>query len=182
MNWSQFIKKLLSLDVIFGARTKKLSGIPDHHKFFRGLGQCDGTKIQIQGLVPSWIKEGTKVKIIGTVNNGTTFIVFSVSDFYIESSTPLIPFAEDMFELDGRLSTFYPEDIARNSSQGTMFNVNRKGIGISAAQVNHFHKLQDLFDPIHDSPEVLGKILISNKDHTILIDEDGNPLYGYPER
>jgi len=182
LNWTQFIKKLLSLDVIFGARTKKLSGIPDHHKFFRGLGYCDGSKIYLTDVVPSWIKEGTKVKINGSLNDGITFIVLSVSAFHIESSTILNPFPEDLFELDGRLSTFYTEDIARDSTQGTMFNVNRKGSGISSAQTNHYHKIQDLFDHRFDSPEVLGKLLISDKDHTILVDKDGNPLYVFPDR
>lgn len=179
MNWASFIKKLLTLDVIFGARSKKLTGIPDSEKVLKTICSCDGNFIYINNI-PKWITKGQKLKISGSINNEVIVSVVDVSNS-IKISPSILPFTNDMIILDGRMASFYTNDIARNSEQGSMFNVNKKGSGISSSLTNHFHRIEDIYNPEYDSPEVLGKILISEEDHSIIVDNKGNTIYSYPD-
>lgn len=181
MNWGSFLKKLLALDVIFGAKSKKLTGIPDSEKVLKTLCSCDGNYIYITNP-PKWMIKGQKIKIIGSINNNSVVSIIEVSNSYIKISQNISPFNNDMIILDGRIASFYNHNVARNSKLGTMFNVNNYGEGISSVLTNHFHRIEDIYDPEFDSPEVLGKIVVSENNHKIIVDNNGNIIYSFSDK
>lgn len=155
MNWSAFIKKLLALDVIWGGRTKKMTGINDALNYFSGNINCIAGTQTIDfnpGTVPSWIIVSSYLRFVsgGGTNNGYLFQVISKtanSVTVIPGPGPLLVNFTGFAVLDGRIFAVVNDpNIARQSSTGgTMFNANATAYsGPSAGnvifnRVDHFH-------------------------------------------
>ena len=151
----RFIKNLLTHGVIFGLKSKKLTGINDSTHLFTGTLDIQAPdKITFPSEVPSFVTENRYFRITdgGGANEGLLFRVASVDGDTITVNTgtsSVIDFLGTA-TLDARFAIVHDDQtISKLSTKGsTIFNMgNHTGTGledcsnIATAAADHYHTL-----------------------------------------
>lgn len=158
MSIKNFIKKLIMFDVIWGARTKKLTGVNDANNFIEtNITINDSEKsIDLGVTVPSYFRKGTYFRTFGTNNQSSLFQVDRVEGtkiFVVENINTDV----GNYRVDARLWVVHDdENISKESSTGgTMFNANNAtttglecdGSGLARQLVEHYHTPDENTNP-----------------------------------
>jgi len=149
MNFTSFIKKLLAFDVLFGAKSKKLSGIKDANNLITDaitISSINKT-ITLTQEIPSYLNVDQYFRITSGVNAGNLFRVKSLGPNTIEVYES-ISNDSGSITLDARLWVVHddPTISKAGASGSTVFNVNNTnttglddGSGVAGVNADHYH-------------------------------------------
>lgn len=172
--WSSLVKRLLTLNTIFGSRATKLAGINDFNNFEVGNFIFAGpNQITFPGTLPAWVTAQNsgprkfRITAGGGANNTAIFTIASFSGNTVTTvENTVLPFT-GITQADGRLWAIIDDpSIARPSSTGsTMYNVHNRTptpLGGDASEVaivyaEHFHEKPPELEEDKDDlpPEIL---------------------------
>lgn len=146
-----FIRKLLIFDVIFGARTKKLTGINDKDNVITTdvvIDSADNSITFTNNDLPKFLKEDVYFRVFTGPNNNELFRVKSI-DLNKVFVYETVQDDTNTRTIDARLWQVHNDNsISRKSpTGGTMFNVDNMndtgvecdGSGIAKAYTSHYH-------------------------------------------
>lgn len=204
-SWSGFVKKLIALDVIWGNRSKKISGLNDANLvvIVYAVFNQNNQSIKFGGTrkIPSWIKPNVFFRIKnGGPNNGKLFKVRLVdypnkTIYVLPGDTETVSSYAGSATLDGRaFSLINDTNIAKESTTGgSIFNANvssflRSDVApIILNNVEHFHTPEpippfSLLDERGDFNIKLGLeptevIMLNDEGKWILLATDEGELY-----
>lgn len=149
MNITNFIKKLITLDVIWGTRTKKLTGVKDKNNLITDnfvISDVDNS-ITFSTAIPDFLQVDTYFRITGGNNDGQLFRVMEIQGNKIITYENLTNDSGSL-TLDARLWVVHnDENISKASSNGsTIFNLSNTsttglddGSGIAKVFAEHYH-------------------------------------------
>jgi len=149
----RFIKNLLSFNVLFGIKSKKLSGINDAtHTVTANMTITAPDQIQLASAVPNFLAEGRFFRITGGggANEDELFQVLSVSGDTITVDTAInsVSAFAGLATIDARFATVHDDEtISKLSAKGnTIFNVNNYTTtgnedcsSVAEACADHYH-------------------------------------------
>lgn len=152
MNWTDLIKKIIGLDVIFGAKSKKLAGINDAAFIITTdivLDTVDDSITFTNNDMPEWVQKDRYFRVFGGLNDDILYRVKEVvSSNKIEVYENIITDVGN-YTLDARLWQVHNDNtITRKSpTGGTMYNLdnlNNTGIEgdgsyLAKVPVVHYH-------------------------------------------
>lgn len=162
IGWSELIKKFVGLDVIWGARSKKVAGIQDRYNTITEVISFDGgtNQITFSTAVPAWMKSaGSNGKAIRVMNAephpnaNKKYYVASIISPTVVQVTPANPAADGMItfsgltEISGRIwEVVQDENLCGSDREGnTVYNLHHKERGandggdVSLVHIDHYH-------------------------------------------
>lgn len=149
MNFTNFIKKLLVFDVVWGVRSKKLTGIKDKDNLVTDnftISDVDNS-ITLNTSVPSFLQVDTYFRIVGGTNDGQLFRVKEIQGNKVITYENITNDTSTV-TLDARLWVVHDdENISKASSDGnTIFNLSNTsttglddGSGVAKVFADHYH-------------------------------------------